>query len=107
MQDFKTTLFNETALPLVVEPLDRKPDRADFFSLVKRHEPFLKEKLLKHGGLLFRNFPIENAADFAALIKQLGIGRFMDYVGGDSPRNKIIDGVYTSTEAPPSFRILL
>lgn len=31
----------------------------------------------------------------------------MNYVGGDSPRKKIIDGVYTSTEAPPSFKIPL
>jgi alpha-ketoglutarate-dependent taurine dioxygenase len=37
----------------------------------------------------------------------LQIGNFINYIGGDSPRNKIIDGVYTSTEAPPSIKLPL
>jgi hypothetical protein len=50
---------------------------------------------------------MENAEDFAEFIRHLAIGESIDYIGGDSPRDKIKDGVYTSTEAPPSLKILL
>ncbi len=63
--------------------------------------------LLRYGGILLRNFPIQNAQEFATVIKHLRIGHSVDYIGGDSPRNKIIEGVYTSTEAPRSMKLPL
>lgn len=107
MDDFQTDTINQEQLPLVVRPSTRINSKEKTFALIQSHQKFFKEQLLKHGGLLFRGFPMENAVDFAQFIRCLGTGSFVDYIGGDSPRNKIHEGVYTSTEAPPSFKIPL
>jgi alpha-ketoglutarate-dependent taurine dioxygenase len=104
--EFTTNLITEGELPLVIEP--KKSTTIDaFLDLLKHNNEFFRKSLLKHGGLLFRNFPITNEQDFGALIKTLNVGPFMNYIGGDSPRNKICEGIYTSTEAPPYIKIPL
>lgn len=54
-------------------------------------------KLSKYGALLFRGFTFQSAADLesfsGALSKEL-----LTYSGGNSPRTKVSDKVYTSTE---------
>ena len=107
MEDLETAYINKEQLPLVVKPARVFNSQAEFLDLIQAKQQFFKEKLAKFGGLLFRGFPLENAADFASFIRHLGTGHFVDYIGGDSPRNKIHEGVYTSTEAPPSFKIPL
>lgn len=107
MKEFKSTLLHNRALPLVIEPTDQRISLAHFLSLLHEESGSLKERLLQHGGLLFRNCPLQEPKDFAAAIRALGLGDFIDYIGGDSPRIKVIDGVYTSTEAPPSIKIAL
>lgn len=79
----------------------------DFLELVQHNKLWIKTALLKYGALLFRGFPIHCAEDFAAVIKALELGKFVNYIGGDSPRDKVTQNVYTSTEAPPSFHIPL
>lgn len=101
----KRISFNE--LPLVIEPLNQQIPLEDSLKLFAHHREALKQQLLKTGGLLFRNFPISNEKDFSAFIKILNLGSFIDYIGGDSPRTKLTDGIYTSTEAPPSIKIPL
>jgi alpha-ketoglutarate-dependent taurine dioxygenase len=107
MEGFKTTFINKEQLPLVIQPSRTISSKSEFFDLVSSQRAALKEKLAKYGGLLFRGFPLQTADDFAAFIRHLGTGKCVDYIGGDSPRNKIKDGVYTSTEAPPSIKIPL
>lgn len=107
MEGFKTEFINSGQLPLVVKPSHSFSSKTEFFELVRSQQQFFKEKITKYGGLLFRGFPMEDAKDFAAFIRSLGTGDFVDYIGGDSPRHKVYEGVYTSTEAPPSFKIPL
>lgn len=107
LTDIKTKFLNGNELPLVIEPADKNMSLADLLELLHREKPFFKNQLLKYGGLLFRGFPIKNEDDFATLIEGFGAGKFVDYIGGDSPRDKIKGGVYTSTEAPPSIKIPL
>jgi alpha-ketoglutarate-dependent taurine dioxygenase len=108
MMDGITTKFiTPEELPLVIEPVDQKISFSEFLALLRRNNSFIKNKLLEYGGILFRNFPICNEHDFSSAIKNLQIGNFLNYIGGDSPRNKITEGVYTSTEAPPSIKIPL
>lgn len=102
----KTHFINTDELPLVVEPAE-KMTLPELLDTLKTHHVDFRELLLKYGGLLFRNFPIQNEDDFASLIEAFGLGKFVDYIGGDSPRDKIKGGVYTSTEAPPSIKIPL
>lgn len=102
----RTYFLNTDELPLVVEPVE-KMTLSELRQALKTHNEEFRELLLKYGGLLFRGFPINNEDDFAALIEGFGLGKFVDYIGGDSPRDKIKGGVYTSTEAPPSIKIPL
>lgn len=103
----KTKFITSAELPLVVEPADKNIQFPDFLNLLKSENEFLKKNLLKYGGLLFRNFPVGDAKEFAAVIKGLQTGSFINYIGGDSPRNIVFEGVYTSTEAPPSIKLPL
>jgi alpha-ketoglutarate-dependent taurine dioxygenase len=107
MKKFKTAFLNTEQLPLVIEPENRDIKFHEFLEQIAERREDLKKDLLKYGGLLFRNFPIQNENHFGALIQQLGTGKFIDYIGGDSPRNKVKEGIYTSTEAPPSVKIPL
>lgn len=106
MVSFKSTFINKEQLPLVVQPFQTF-SKEEFFEFITSHQAEFKEKLLKHGGILFRGFPLQSSRDFASFIRRLGTGECVDYIGGDSPRNKLEGGIYTSTEAPPSFKILL
>jgi alpha-ketoglutarate-dependent taurine dioxygenase len=103
---FDLSLFGNEALPLVVSP-KRGASAKDVRRLVEEHGAALKKKLLEHGGLLFRGFAVGGAADFQGVIDALSLGPSLDYIGGDSPRKKITGSVYTSTEAPRSFKIPL
>jgi alpha-ketoglutarate-dependent taurine dioxygenase len=107
MKSIRTKLITSTKLPLVMEPEDHNITLPQLLDLVRNENGYFRKNLLEHGGLLLRNFPIQNEHDFAAVIHNLQLGNFIDYIGGDSPRKKIIDGVYTSTEAPPSIKIAL
>lgn len=107
MKNFTTKFITQEEIPLVIEPSNSHITLKEFLDQLREKNGFFQEQLLKYGGLLFRNFPIHNEDDFAAVIRGLGTGKFVDYIGGDSPRNKIKEGIYTSTEAPPSIKIPL
>ncbi|MBA3720935.1 MAG: TauD/TfdA family dioxygenase [Parachlamydiaceae bacterium] len=107
MDAVKTKFITNSELPLVIEPTDPKMPLSEFLNLLSQQNEFFQKNLLKYGGLLFRNFPIHNEDDFSSVIKNLKTGKFLDYIGGDSPRKKIRDGIYTSTEAPPAVKIPL
>lgn len=107
MSSFSTKFINANMLPLVIEPADKRMSGNMLMQMLSEHREEFSNYLLKYGGLLFRGFPVHSEDDFAAFIKSLGKGKFIDYIGGDSPRNKIKEGIYTSTEAPPSFKISL
>ncbi|HEX4353658.1 MAG TPA: TauD/TfdA family dioxygenase, partial [Polyangiales bacterium] len=103
---FDLSLFGNESLPLVLSP--RQPiAREAFFEQLRSERASLKQRLLEHGALLFRGFPLQNADDFAGAIDALGTGAGIDYIGGDSPRTKIKGAVYTSTEAPADLKIPL
>jgi alpha-ketoglutarate-dependent taurine dioxygenase len=107
MEDvFNFSVFGSEPLPLVVMP-KKNMKRAEFLELIAAHGPALKKRLVEHGGLLFRGFPVEGASDFSDAIDALETGSSVNYIGGDSPRHKIKGAVYTSTEAPAAVKIPL
>lgn len=107
MDGFKKAFINKEQLPLVIQPSQAASSKEKFLELLITNKEALKNELTKCGGLLFRGFPLASASDFADAIRALRLGEFIDYIGGDSPRNKIYQEVYTSTEAPPSLKIPL
>jgi alpha-ketoglutarate-dependent taurine dioxygenase len=107
MNRIKTKTITEAAIPLVIEPADKKITLAELHSLIQEQNGYFREQLLKYGALLFRGFPIQSPDDFAGLVPKLVKAPFVHYIGGDSPRKIVKGDVYTSTEAPPSIKIPL
>jgi alpha-ketoglutarate-dependent taurine dioxygenase len=93
--------------PQVFSPTDSTLELPALLDVLREEKASFKESLLKHGALLFRNCPIRNADDFSSVIEALGLGGFINYIGGDSPRTKVTEHVYTSTETPPSMHLPL
>ena len=90
-------------LPLVVRPVDSGHRWTD---LVPDLRALVDEHLLECGGLLFRGFRLDGAGDFRTFASGFG-GPLISYEFGSTPRSKVADGVYTSTEYPPHQRIPL
>lgn len=107
MDDLLESTLNGIELPLVIRPKNEEITFEESLRLITDNKELLKAKLLKNGGILFRDFPVSKAEDFSSFITAMDQGKFIDYIGGDSPRNKIGEGIYTSTEAPPSVKIPL
>lgn len=95
------------ALPLSV--VNRAPGPHAPEALVEwyaGHREALEGHLLRHGALLFRGFGVETQDALTRVVLGIG-GEALAYVDGNSPRQKLAAGVYTSTEYPPEFFISL
>lgn len=106
MDRIKTKVLTLAGIPLAIEPAG-KMTLSELYTLLREENVFFRQQLLKYGALLFRGFPIASADDFSGLVNHLGVGSFVHYIGGDSPRKIVKGDVYTSTEAPPSIKIPL
>jgi alpha-ketoglutarate-dependent taurine dioxygenase len=107
---FKTSLFNQTSLPLVVEPdscEERTPDVESLIPLYAENKIYLESKLLEHGALLFRGFSVESAEALERFARSASGGDLLNYIDGTSPRTKVNTSVYTSTEYPAAYFISL
>ena len=88
-------------LPLILSPASR----VDALISWRRHYGESVEKaLLKHGALLFRGFGVNTPSAFARFVRSAERD-LLGYVDGNSPRRKITEGVYTSTEYPAEHDI--
>eukprot|EP01094_Clydonella_sp_ATCC50884_P018225 TRINITY_DN3335_c0_g1_i1.p1 TRINITY_DN3335_c0_g1~~TRINITY_DN3335_c0_g1_i1.p1 ORF type:complete len:374 (+),score=111.37 TRINITY_DN3335_c0_g1_i1:91-1122(+) len=63
------------------------------------------ELLPAHGAILFRGFPLEEAADFYDFINVFDWSFKERYLGGGGPRITILGPIKTSTETPKEFTI--
>jgi alpha-ketoglutarate-dependent taurine dioxygenase len=100
---------HKKTLPLVLQndgPHAPPHAPAAFISWYRKREAELEELLLVHGALLFRGFGIDSREALETAVRGIG-GTALDYVDGNSPRQKLGSGVYTSTDYPPEFFISL
>lgn len=102
----KTGFINQQKLPFVIEP-EQNCDFESLIFLVSGRRKFFREKILKHGALLFRGFSVKCAADLESFARSFSEKESLAYVGGASPRKELGGGVYTSTEYPPHIRLAL
>lgn len=105
--DIETSYITEEKMPLVVRPKGTQPTKEAFFAFLKEKESWIREQLLKDGAVLLRDFPVESADDFDEVLSTLHLGATLDYVGGDSPRNRVKGNIFTSTEMPASMTLPL
>jgi alpha-ketoglutarate-dependent taurine dioxygenase len=78
----------------------------DLRALVERERAELAERVARVGALLFRGFGVVAPAELARVVDAAG-EHSLRYVGGDSPRTRLHEQVYTSTECPAGVRIPL
>lgn len=91
-------------LPLVIEPA---VDGLNLNHWAENNRSLLESQLLKHGGILFRNFRLNTAAEFERFIQATANGELLSYQDGSSPRSQVKDHIYTSTDHPANQSIFL
>ena len=69
----------------------------DFVSFYTKNKKEIEGELLDCGAIKFRGVRIDSQADFQHVVDSIG-EKFLAYVDGNSPRTKLSDKVYTSTE---------
>lgn len=90
-------------LPLVIEPSGPGLDLAEWAA---GQREFIQEKLLGHGGILFRNFTIDTAVGLENTINAIS-GESLEYRERSSPRSLVEGKIYTSTDYPADQSIFL
>ncbi len=82
-------------------------DRSALAALFLERRELLRERLPEAGALLLRGLPPLEPEEFARFVADFSEGRLLDYAGGASPRVKLCEGVYTSTEYPRAISLSL
>lgn len=99
-------LFAAAHHPLLAMPAGDASLAALRRSLAHGQAP-LRQLLREHGAILLRGFALDGgAADMGACARDLGAAPY-GYVGGNSPRTRVLQDVHTSTEYPASETISL
>ncbi|MEO1131518.1 MAG: TauD/TfdA family dioxygenase [Cyanobacteria bacterium J06639_1] len=92
-------LAANVSLPLVVTPGDRDWTLPDLLDGLREHRDWFDRSLLESGGLLFRGFPTHSSAEFEAFVAAID-AKMLPYTQGTSPRRRVRNMVYNSTEYP-------
>src|SRR5258706_4740702 len=90
-------------LPLVICPVRTDIDPVEW---ARNNLREIEADLVKHGALLFRDFPLRSRIDFESFIKAIS-PKLMEYTERSTPRSKIAAGIYTSSEYPADQHIPL
>jgi hypothetical protein len=77
---------------------------ADLAECIHSNRSHLSTLLLEHGVILFRGFGVVSGEIISSAVAVFGDAPF-DHTGSNSPRLKIGNGVYTSTEYPAELEI--
>jgi alpha-ketoglutarate-dependent taurine dioxygenase len=92
--------------PILITPEKDSQPKKLLHDYLKANFVEIQQLLLKHGGILFRDFDPISVGDFRACCEASGATPF-HYIGGDSPRSLVDTNVYTSTDYPASEIISL
>ncbi len=97
----KDYLQNGSLLPLVIQPGMRD---LDLVTWTQSNVEFIEQDLLKHGGILFRNFNVKSVVEFEQFVTVLS-GEPLEYRYRASPRTQISRNIYTATDYPATQSI--
>jgi len=92
-------------LPQVVEA-DGARSLVELCAFVTAERNRLRDEMLKRGGILLRGFEVNEPAGFAEIIAALGYRPEEENPFDTSPRSKVAENVYTSTDTPAAYPIL-
>lgn len=96
-------MYTDKRSPLIVEPTSPTRDIAEF---VAENSAPIAERLLEHGAVLFRDFPVREIGDFDRFISAISQQR-IDYIYRSTPRTSLGNRIFTATEYPPALEIPL
>ncbi len=96
-------LHPEQKLPLVMQPA---VEGVNLLAWVQKNRAELRSDLLKHGGILLRDFRVKTALEFEQLTRMIS-GNLLDYHERSSPRREVANQIYTSTDYPAAHSIFL
>jgi alpha-ketoglutarate-dependent taurine dioxygenase len=88
-------------LPLALLP---GADDIDLGNWVAHNREYLDEKLLAHGGVLFRGFDVGTVTEFDEFVRAF-TPDLMDYLDQHTPRTRLSGNIYTSTEYPADHHV--
>lgn len=89
------------SLPLVLQPT---VDGMDLVSWATSNRKYVETQLLRHGGILFRDFAMRSVAEFERFMVAIA-GEPIAYHDQATPRSQVIGNIYTSTEYPAALSI--
>ena len=93
----------DSALPLVIKPV---VDGVDLIAWTKSNRGLIEDRILNHGGILFRGFNVSTVSEFEQFMTVLA-GELLDYSYRSTPRTQVSGKIYTSTEYPAHQTISL
>jgi len=97
-------LFAGRRLPLLITPLT---EGVDLMAWVAENKDYIAGCLLKHGGILFRDFGVRTTQQFERFI-ELASGEALEYSERSSPRTRVTNrNIYTSTDYPANQSIFV
>lgn len=96
--------LDSTMLPVVATPLEKSSNSAELQAWLTANKEDIRKCLNVYGAILFRGFGVGSAQEFQT-IGGIFCDEFSDYVGGNSPRTKVMSHVFTSTEYPKEAAI--
>jgi len=100
-------IINDRAFPLVIGARAAEGDfsEAELLDWMQNNRDDLHQKLIEHGAVLLRGFPVGSAETFERVLDQTQYLN-MPYIGGAAPRNKVTETrIVTANEAPASEKI--
>lgn len=96
-------LLADGLLPLLVAP--RTPG-VELAAWAASQRELIEERLIQHGGILFRGFGVGGAAGLERFIHAVS-SEALEYRERSSPRSTVEGKIYTSTDYPADFSIFL
>jgi alpha-ketoglutarate-dependent taurine dioxygenase len=92
------------AFPYIIHAKDQRTGRLIELWTARGSE--IDGLLLEHGAVLFKGFSVDTAEQFDDFMGDLPLA-LGNYVDGNSPRTKLSNAIYTSTEYPAELSISL
>jgi alpha-ketoglutarate-dependent taurine dioxygenase len=77
----------------------------DLPQVLREHRQELDRLVLEHGAVLLKRFDVGSLEKFHRCTEVLADGAAGSYIDGNSPRTKLSESIYTSTEYPPELSI--
>jgi len=89
-------LDSERSLPLLIEPALHGVSLPEWAG---SNREFIKQRLQRHGAILFRGFNLSSVDEFELLLRSVA-GDLLEYSYRSTPRTQVSGRIYTSTEYP-------